>query len=170
MYDFLKFAGGFWVDCGRQSGLGKLFLGQSISIDENNIFHSSIKTVGATVLGGLWALEWEAQESACQIGYKNQITLQFSEHLVQGMKIFNSTTCNKETSTAGSAKNIGSTESIFPTKGLAQIASFLTYPHKSPDCQSQLHRFELPHRHKTARLTQHQRRLKRRSHLVLSKN
>jgi len=31
-------------------------------IDENNTFqlnfYSSIKTVGATVLGGLWALEW----------------------------------------------------------------------------------------------------------------
>jgi len=50
---------------------GKLFLGQSIGIetntfhqsigiDENNTFHfySSIKTVGTTVLGGLWALEW----------------------------------------------------------------------------------------------------------------
>jgi len=37
------------------------FLGQSIGIDENNTlynFYFSIKTVGATVLGGLWALEW----------------------------------------------------------------------------------------------------------------
>jgi len=33
----------------------------SIGIDENNTFQyfcSSIKTVGATVLGGLWAFEW----------------------------------------------------------------------------------------------------------------
>jgi len=58
------------------------FLGQSIGIDENNMFKlkfSSIKTVGATALGGLWALEWawhiteqtcaaqESQESACLI-------------------------------------------------------------------------------------------------------
>jgi len=42
---------------------GKLFLGQSIGIDKNNTFnlHSSIKTVGATVGGGLWALEWAWQ-------------------------------------------------------------------------------------------------------------
>jgi len=35
--------------------------GQSIGIDKNITFHnfySSIKTVGATVFGGLWALEW----------------------------------------------------------------------------------------------------------------
>jgi len=45
-----------WAACGR----GKLYLGQSIGIDENNSFqlNSSIKTVGATVLGGLWVLEW----------------------------------------------------------------------------------------------------------------
>jgi len=54
--------------------------GQSIGIDENNTFqliffssliYSSIKTVGATVLGGFWALELNqtcaAQESACLI-------------------------------------------------------------------------------------------------------
>jgi len=37
-------------------GVENFFLG-----DENNIFKlklSSIKTVGATALGGLWALEW----------------------------------------------------------------------------------------------------------------
>jgi len=36
-------------------------LGQSIGIDENNAFqnfYSSIKTVGATLLCGVWALEW----------------------------------------------------------------------------------------------------------------
>jgi len=37
-------------------------LGQSIGIDETNKFQlkflSSMKTVGATGLGGLWALEW----------------------------------------------------------------------------------------------------------------
>jgi len=59
------------------------FLGQSIGIDKNNAmqykFYSSIKTVGATVLGGMWALEWamhtdetnfrcsEFLESACLI-------------------------------------------------------------------------------------------------------
>jgi len=44
-YDFLKFV------CG--------FLDQSVGIDKNNTFQlkffSSIKTVGATVLGSLWA-------------------------------------------------------------------------------------------------------------------
>jgi len=42
--------------------VGKRFWAQSIGIDGNNKFHlkfySSIETVGATVLGGLWALEW----------------------------------------------------------------------------------------------------------------
>jgi len=59
-----------WL-CGRQTdlsvvgvkvGLVNLFSGQSIGIDENNTFqlnfYSSNKTVGVTVLGGLWALEW----------------------------------------------------------------------------------------------------------------
>jgi len=40
-------------------------LGQSIGIDETNKFQlkflSSMKTVGATGLGGLWALEWAWQ-------------------------------------------------------------------------------------------------------------
>jgi len=38
-------------------GVANFFLGQSIGIDENNTFqlklYSSIKTAGATVLGGL---------------------------------------------------------------------------------------------------------------------
>jgi len=38
------------------------FWGQSIGIDETNIFQvqffSTMKVVGATGLGGLWALEW----------------------------------------------------------------------------------------------------------------
>jgi len=41
---------------------GRQILDQSIGIDENNKFHlkfySSIETVGATVFGSLWALEW----------------------------------------------------------------------------------------------------------------
>jgi len=47
---------------GPKSGRGKIFLGQSIGINDNNTFQlkffSSFKTLGATVLGGLWALEW----------------------------------------------------------------------------------------------------------------
>jgi len=50
---------------GVRVGVANFFLGQSIGIDESNTFHlklvqtfSIIKTVGATVLGGLWALEW----------------------------------------------------------------------------------------------------------------
>jgi len=47
---------------GVKEGVANFFLGQSIGIDENITFqlnlYSSIKTVGATVLGGLWALEW----------------------------------------------------------------------------------------------------------------
>jgi len=43
-------------------GVANLFLGQPIGIDEKNTlsqnFYSSMQTVGATVLGGLWALEW----------------------------------------------------------------------------------------------------------------
>jgi len=44
-------------------GVANFFLGQSIGIDENNTFHfySSIKTVGAAVLGGLWA--WHISET-----------------------------------------------------------------------------------------------------------
>jgi len=50
-------------------GVANYFVGQSIGVDEKNTFqlkfiYSSNKTVGATVLGGLWAL---AQESTCQI-------------------------------------------------------------------------------------------------------
>jgi len=71
---------------GVRVGVANFFLGQSIGIDENNTFQlSSIKTVGATALGGLWALEWawhsaeinmrcagssqesSSQESACLI-------------------------------------------------------------------------------------------------------
>jgi len=47
---------------GVKVSVANFFLGQSIGIDENNTlqlnFYSSIKTVGATGLGGLWALEW----------------------------------------------------------------------------------------------------------------
>jgi len=49
---------------GVKVDVANFFLGQSIGIDENNRFHlkfyssSSIKTVGAKVLAGLWALEW----------------------------------------------------------------------------------------------------------------
>jgi len=55
-YDFLKFVGGLMAI----KWALKPFLGQSISIDENNTFELQIfntKAVGATVLGGLWALE-----------------------------------------------------------------------------------------------------------------
>jgi len=54
IYDILKFVGGLWA-------LKSAFLDRWIGIDKNNTFqlqYSSIKTVGATVLGGLWALEW----------------------------------------------------------------------------------------------------------------
>jgi len=50
---------------GVRVGVAKFFLDQSIGIDETNTFqlkflfyYSSTKTVGATVLGGLWELEW----------------------------------------------------------------------------------------------------------------
>jgi len=47
---------------GVKVGVANFFLGQSIGIDKNNTFqlkfYFSIKTVEATVLGGLWALEW----------------------------------------------------------------------------------------------------------------
>jgi len=41
-------------------GVANSFLGQLIGIYENNTFqfYSNIKIVGATVLGGLWGLEW----------------------------------------------------------------------------------------------------------------
>jgi len=46
---------------GVKVGVANFFLGQSMGIDENNTFQlkllSSIKTVGVTVSGGLWALE-----------------------------------------------------------------------------------------------------------------
>jgi len=42
---------------GVRVGLANFFLDQSIGIDEF-FFYSSIKTVGATVLVDLWALEW----------------------------------------------------------------------------------------------------------------
>jgi len=42
--------------------VANFFLGQLIGIYENNTFqlnfYSNIKTVGATALGGLWALKW----------------------------------------------------------------------------------------------------------------
>jgi len=57
-----------WTDLsvmGVRVGVANLFSDQSIGIDETNTFQlnfcSSIKTVGATVLGGLWALEWAWQ-------------------------------------------------------------------------------------------------------------
>jgi len=48
---------------GVKVGVANFFLGQSIGIGEDNtfqlkLFYSSIKTVGATVLDGLCALEW----------------------------------------------------------------------------------------------------------------
>jgi len=45
---------------GVRVGVANFFLHQSIGIDENItfLFLSSIKTVGVSVLGGLWALEW----------------------------------------------------------------------------------------------------------------
>jgi len=43
---------------GVRVGVANLFLDQSIGIDETNTFLSSIQIVGATGLGGLWALEW----------------------------------------------------------------------------------------------------------------
>jgi len=55
-----------WI-CGRQTDLSVMGvrvsvanfgLGQSIGIDETNIFFSSKKILGATDLDSLWALEW----------------------------------------------------------------------------------------------------------------
>jgi len=49
-----------WAACGR----GKLYLGQSIGIDENNSFRLNFllyHLVGATVFGGLWA--WHAADT-----------------------------------------------------------------------------------------------------------
>jgi len=47
---------------GVRVGVENFFLDQSIGIDENITFqlkfYSSIKTLEATVLCGLWALEW----------------------------------------------------------------------------------------------------------------
>jgi len=46
-------------------GVANFFLGKSIGIDKTNTlqlkFVSSMKIVGATGLGGLWALEWAWQ-------------------------------------------------------------------------------------------------------------
>jgi len=47
---------------GVRVGVANFFLGQSIGIDKNITFQlkvlSSMKIVGVTDLGGLWALEW----------------------------------------------------------------------------------------------------------------
>jgi len=47
---------------GVSVGVANFFFGQSTCIDETNTFQlkffSSMKIVGATGLGGLWALEW----------------------------------------------------------------------------------------------------------------
>jgi len=47
---------------GVRVGVANFFSGQSIGIDETNScqlkFFSSMKIVGGTGLGGLWALEW----------------------------------------------------------------------------------------------------------------
>jgi len=83
-----------------------------------------VKIVGATGLGGLWALEWEAQESACQIGYKNQITLQFSEHLVQGMKILNSSTYNKQRLYLAAQRILGAPSRFSPPRGWLKLPVF----------------------------------------------
>jgi len=49
----------------RKSGRGNFFLDQSIGIDKTKTFQlkflSSMKIVGTTGLGGLWALEWALQ-------------------------------------------------------------------------------------------------------------
>jgi len=50
---------------GVRVGVANFFCGQSICIDETNTFQltffSSMKIVGATGFGGLWALEWAWQ-------------------------------------------------------------------------------------------------------------
>jgi len=50
---------------GVKVGVGIFSWGQSIGIDETNTFQltffSSMKIVGGTGLGGLWALEWAWQ-------------------------------------------------------------------------------------------------------------
>jgi len=50
---------------GRYSARGFFFWGQSIGIGETNTFQLKLffnmKIVGATVFGGLWALEWAWQ-------------------------------------------------------------------------------------------------------------
>jgi len=47
---------------GVRVGVANFFLDLSIGIDETNTFQlSSIKIVGVTGLGGLWALKWAWQ-------------------------------------------------------------------------------------------------------------
>jgi len=54
-----------WTDLsvmGVRVGVSNFFLDQSIGIDETNTFQlSNMKIVGATGLGGLWALKWAWQ-------------------------------------------------------------------------------------------------------------
>jgi len=56
------------------SGRGKLFLDKSIGIDEANTFQlkfvSSMKIVGATGLGGLWAWHIRVKHIRCVQGYE----------------------------------------------------------------------------------------------------
>jgi len=59
---------------GRFVGVANLFLGQSIGIDETNTFQlkycSSLKIVGATRLGGLWAWHIRVTNLHCAQGYE----------------------------------------------------------------------------------------------------
>jgi len=66
---------------GVRVGVEKFFLEQSIGIDETNTFQQkkflSMKIVGATGLGCLWALEWawhnRVTNLRCAQGYGIQI-------------------------------------------------------------------------------------------------
>jgi len=54
-------------------GVANFFLGQSLGIDKTKHFVSSMKTVGDTVLGGLWhpaettCVAQKAHKTTCQI-------------------------------------------------------------------------------------------------------
>jgi len=62
---------------GVKVGVGIFSWGQSIGIDETNTFQltffSSMKIVGGTGLGGLWALEWAWQPSYVRNGGAKRI-------------------------------------------------------------------------------------------------
>jgi len=65
---------------GVRVGVVNFFWGQSIGTDKTNTFqltfYSNMKFVGATCLGGLWALQWAWQTFFELIGINKNNTLQ----------------------------------------------------------------------------------------------